>query len=345
MKARILPAFLTLLIALIAAGAIGEWIVRRLGLAPPLPEQFRNYASTPAMPYGPKPHSRASGRSFKGEFDYDYRHNAFGFRDGEHELSPPPGVRRILGLGDSFTYGVGAAFEETYLYRLEQNLNAREEKHPRVEIIKAGIPRYFPEPERILLEKLGLQFQPDLVIVGFVPNDVIDTLYGLAAVRVDASGYLALRQAVNLGSFGRRLYRRSHLCRLVLSKYVAWRNDRFEQGGRVNEDHGPHEANWKKIEAEYGKMAALVRAAGAELLIVHIPRKGPWTESHEYPARRLARWAGANGVDFLDLLPALKAAGDSGPLYYAKDGHCTPAGYAVIAEALARHIEEKSCLR
>ncbi|HOW97034.1 MAG TPA: GDSL-type esterase/lipase family protein [Kiritimatiellia bacterium] len=340
MKKRILPALLTLLIALVAAGAIGEFAVRRLGLAPPLPEQFKNYASTPAMPYGPKPHSRASGRSFKGEFEYDYRHNAFGLRDGEHELSKPPGVFRILGLGDSFTYGVGAAFEETYLHRLEQMLNTRPGDHPRVEIIKAGIPRYFPEPERILLEKLGLQFQPDLVIVGFVPNDVIDTFYGLDAVTVDPSGYLLTRQAASPGAVGRFLYKRSHLCRLVLARFMAWRNDRVENWAAVYEAGGAHEADWRRIEDEFARMAALAGSIGARLVIAHVPRKGPWTDAHDYPARRLAAWAEANGAGFVDTRPAMRAAPSAPPLYYPKDGHCTPTGYAMVAGAIARGLEE-----
>ncbi len=44
-----------------------------------------------------------------------------------------------------------------------------------MEIIKAGIPRFFPRPERLLLEHEGHTFQPDLILVGFVPNDVMDT--------------------------------------------------------------------------------------------------------------------------------------------------------------------------
>lgn len=325
---------LAVVIALSAAALAGELAVRLLGLAPPLPQQYRNYTSAPYLPFGPKPSSRMTGQSAKGEFSYDYRHNRLGFRDAEHDLAKPAGVFRILGLGDSFTYGVGAAFEETYLYRLEQQLNARPGAHPRVEVIKAGIPRFFPEPERILLENLGVQFEPDIVVVGFVPNDVIDTYYGLDAVRVDASGFLVTRQAATPGACGRLLYRRSHLCRLVLAKYTAWVNDRREDWPGVFQADGSHEADWRKIEAEFGKMADATRARGARLLILHIPRKGPWTAAQEYPARRLERWAAAHQVGFLDCLPAMREASANRVLYYARDGHCTPAGYAVIAEAL-----------
>lgn len=340
MNPRMVFKILTVAAAAAAGALAGEIAVRLLGLAPPLPEQYRNCTTTPYLAYGPRPSSRVAGRSARGEFTYDYRHNAFGFRDEEHELAKPRGVFRVLGLGDSFTYGVGAAFEETYLYRLERMLNARLGEHPRVEIIKCGVPRFFPEPERILLEKLGLQFEPDLVIVGFVPNDVIDTFYGLDAVKVDPSGYLITRQAVSPGSVGRFVYRRSHLCRLVLSKYMAWRNDRVEDWAAVYAAGGTHEADWRRIEEEFAKMAFLARSIGARMLVVHIPRKGPWSEASEYPARRLASWAEANGAGFVDTLPAMRDAMSASPLYYARDGHCTPAGYAVVAKEVARYLEE-----
>ena len=75
----------------------------------------------------------------------------------EHAYAKDESVFRILGLGDSFTYGVGADFEQTYLYLLEKMFNERAGKHPSVEIIKAGIPRYYSEPELILLNEYGQQ--------------------------------------------------------------------------------------------------------------------------------------------------------------------------------------------
>jgi len=75
--------------------------------------------ATPTLPYLPRPLSVSSGRSSTDEYDFEYRHNSVGFRDGEHAQEKADGVFRILGLGDSFTYGVAAKLEETYLYLLE----------------------------------------------------------------------------------------------------------------------------------------------------------------------------------------------------------------------------------
>jgi len=334
---------LAVLMATVVAGLIAEGALRLLALVPSISAASSNYTSSPYLAYGPKPFSHVTGKSPTGEFAYDNTCNSLGLRDEEHALQKPAGVFRILGLGDSFTYGTGAHFEESYLYLLEQSLNARPGPHPRVEIIKAGVPRFFPEPERMLLESLGRKFEPDLIIVGFLPNDVVDTYLGLDAVTVDKSGFLLTRQAAELGAFGLVLYKYSYLCRLVLAKYVSWRISREYRPDLVSpyQENGPYEATWGKIEEEYGKMAALAKVLGAELLVLHIPQQGPWTERHNYPPHRLGQWAQAKGVAFLDCLPAMKQAAPSKRLYYPQDGHCTPAGYAIIADELAKYLTEK----
>src|SRR5258708_39969473 len=53
----------------------------------------------------------------------EFRYNALRFRDAP--LGPkPPGVRRVMVLGDSFTEGQGVKEPDTYPRRLESLLNA-----------------------------------------------------------------------------------------------------------------------------------------------------------------------------------------------------------------------------
>jgi len=305
-----------------------EGLVRLFGLAPPLVEQYGNYVSDPYLPYKPKPLSIRSGRS--DEFNYEYRHNSFGIRDVEHSLQKPAEVFRILGLGDSFTYGVGAAFEETYLFRLEEMLNARTGNHPTVEIIKAGIPRYFPEPERLLLEHYGLQYEPDLILVGFLPNDVIDTTLGLEAVQLSGSGYL-VRGGASTDTIN-WLYINSHLFRIILRYYLS------STQTEVQANFQPQEADWllaeQKIASEFFGMIELAGQRGAEIVFVHIPQQGPWDVNAYGLALKLAQWSQSNNVTFIDVLPAMVEASPDQALYWEKDGHCTPDGYKVIAETI-----------
>ena len=332
---------------LLAAGglAVGllaaELLVRATSLAPSIPTGFGTFVADGSLPFIPSPLSHDSGST--AEFRYDYRHNSIGFRDSEHALAKVAGTVRVLGLGDSFTYGVGAAFDESYLARLESMLAGRPGTHAKVEVIKAGIPRYFPEAERALLERYGLQFRPDVIVVGVLPNDVVDTHFGMDAVTVDTSGYLKTREAKQLGAWGARLYRSSHLGRLVLRAYMN-RSLRIPPDREIYRSGGPFEADWLTMEREYSRMAQLADSIGARLVLVHIPQRGPWGPESDYLPARLSQWAGAHGAQFLDVLPVMRRAPNPGQLYYPADGHCTPAGYAVVADALFEYLMRERLL-
>ena len=329
-----------LAVACLVSLLLAEVLVRALGLAPPLGRQYRNFMADPDLPFRIRPNSVERGLAPSKEFRFEYRHNSQGLRDVEHAAGKPPGVFRIVAVGDSFTYGVGAAFDETYLAVMERQLNARTGAHPRVETVRAGVPRYYPETQRIWLERHGMAYQPDLVLVGFLPNDVFDTLQGLDAIAVDPSGYLKTREARALPAWITWVFRFSHVGRLAVrtALNLRHRGDAGPQWDEVYRSGGPYEPAWLNVEGELGRMAALVRAAGAKLVVLHIPQLGPWDTTRAYPARRLAAWAEAQGdVGFIDALPALQAAAAQSPtpLYFPLDGHCTSAGYRVIGDLLA----------
>ena len=99
------------------------------------------------------------------------RINNLGFRDRQdYDLAKPPGTFRILVLGDSVTFGHGSHFETTYPYLLEQRLK---EWRPATnwQVWNLGVPGYNTRQELRYLQEVGATFRPDLVIVGFYPND------------------------------------------------------------------------------------------------------------------------------------------------------------------------------
>jgi len=333
-------ALVTVLVSLSLSFLGIEVLLRLLSRPPTFPRQ--HYVRDPYLPYKPKPLGVTSGPPPSGGAPQEYRHNSFGFRDVEHAPEKGEHVFRILGLGDSFTYGSGATFEETYLYRLEAMLNGRRGEHPHVEIIKAGIPRYYPEPERILLENYGWRYSPDLILVGFLPNDVIDTYFGLNAVTLDSEGYLISREAAELGPVAEWLYKKSYVARMALRRYTDYRSAKRYQphDEDVFRENGFHEKDWRKVESEFAKMAAIAMRLHSRLVLVYIPQQGPWGEEQDYPGRRLSAWASRNGVGAVDVLPGMMRAASATrqPLYYKNDGHCTPAGYAVVAQEIFDYL-------
>lgn len=97
--------------------------------------------------------------------------NSVGFRSREVEASKPPGVVRILGLGDSIMFGWGIHDEETYLAVLERKLNRR---FPSAswETVNTAVPGYNTVMEVAVLKEKGLRYEPDLVVIHYVSNDL-----------------------------------------------------------------------------------------------------------------------------------------------------------------------------
>ncbi len=95
--------------------------------------------------------------------------NADGFRDGPFDRPKTPGVRRILVLGDSFTFGDGIADPRDRWPEVMERALA--EKGMRIEVFNAGIPGTNTAWQLDLLRTRGWRWSPDRIVVGFVPND------------------------------------------------------------------------------------------------------------------------------------------------------------------------------
>lgn len=92
----------------------------------------------------------------------------------EYPLRPPPaGVRRILVLGTSQTWGSGAArAEDVWVRRLERWLDAAAPPGERFELIDAGLPGQTAKKVREVLEDEHWErWQPELALVNLGNND------------------------------------------------------------------------------------------------------------------------------------------------------------------------------
>ena len=94
--------------------------------------------------------------------------NSKGFNDVEFNIKKAAGTTRILGIGDSFAFGI-VPYEYNYLTLIEQNL--KQSGH-NVELINMGIPSIGPREYLSLLINEGLALEPDRVLVSFfIGND------------------------------------------------------------------------------------------------------------------------------------------------------------------------------
>jgi lysophospholipase L1-like esterase len=99
------------------------------------------------------------------------RTNSLGFRDRERSLARTSQAMRIVALGDSFTWGSGVNYDETFVSLVERGLQAADS---RAEVVNLGLVGYQPEEYLSLLATHGLAYQPDLVLINFyIGNDLM----------------------------------------------------------------------------------------------------------------------------------------------------------------------------
>ena len=96
--------------------------------------------------------------------------NSNGHRDDEMPVAKPAGERRILVLGDSVAFGWGVNQGEEFTARLEVLL--RERNNQLWSVVNAGVNGYNSEQEALFFANEGIAFEPDIVLLVYVPNDV-----------------------------------------------------------------------------------------------------------------------------------------------------------------------------
>ncbi len=103
-------------------------------------------------------------------FNYNYvQLNNEGFRDKDYSITKPDGVKRIIGLGDSYTYGWGIKnINDSYLKVLEKRLN----ENGKYEVMNFGLPGRDTKGELEILKNNALKYNPDLIVIGYLPNDM-----------------------------------------------------------------------------------------------------------------------------------------------------------------------------
>jgi lysophospholipase L1-like esterase len=360
--ARIVLLSVSAALALVAA----EVAVRIVKPQPVLLVDRGLYAADSPSGYRLQPGFR--GRiSNRVEFDTQIAVNRDGLRGPE--IGPKrPGRLRVLVLGDSFAFGVGVEEAQSYPRRLEALLRGRGID---AEVLNAGVPGYGLGEEADWFERHGRQLEPDFVIVtSFLGNDFQDAAPGQPKAEV-VDGAL---QVVGERSspLSRALYYHSHL-------YVALKTSGFGGRlrrllGRPSPLDARHleselDLYRKRAEGAFDSTgAAEIDAACARLtqavgetptLLVLVPSllqvdPAEWSKAlaafRAEPARydprqpnewfaETSRWG--DSVPIVDVAPRFAAAIRGGAkVYLPIDKHLTPAGYALLAEEVAKRVEE-----
>lgn len=294
--------------------------------------------------------------------------NPEGLRGRETEPigAKEPGTFRILALGDSFTFGVGAGEEETWPARLQEILRSR---GMRAEVLNAGAPGYGIPDEAAWFERWGRPLAPDMILLTvFVGNDLQDAAPGPHPMAVNGSLVMPGEKARGLS---RWLYHHSQLFvllknsslgasfRRLLGRPEPLETRQLRQEFDLYEKGSPSAMVEQGAAATERAVAGLVAGAGrGRVLAVIIPsliqvdpsrwqtnlkRFGldPARYDPNRPNQIFGEIFDRHGIPVLDLTgPFAAAISRQQKIYYAIDQHLTPAGYALTAERVAESTEK-----
>ncbi|HWP65479.1 MAG TPA: GDSL-type esterase/lipase family protein [Candidatus Limnocylindria bacterium] len=279
------------------------------------------------------------------------RVNALGLRGPEIAPTPAPGVRRVLALGDSATFGQGLPVEQAFPAVLERELDARTGQQ--WEVVNAGVEGYNTAAELAWLERQGLALAPEIVVVGFNLNDFdhAPVLGRLGVLTSDRTQRMSPASPANWSEFylvlrwlarSAMAWLRGEPGSVVLGRPpegAFYQLDRYASALRKAYYREPTDERWQVLEESLSGLGAVTRARGIRLVIAIIPDGDQVgvAEPDLTPQRKLAALCARAGLECLDLHPAFAAHADRGPLF--RDiMHPNAAGQELIARALADRL-------
>lgn len=288
-----------------------------------------------------------SGRIERKGVVTEFRTNSLGLR--APELAPPrQGRPRIVAFGDSVTWGWGVPQGEEWISVVQRELHARAALGS-VEGVNCGVPGYGTANELALLRQLGPGLRPDLVLVGFFPNDYTDNLAGTEAFTVKDGLLFDERSAEYLReSF---LARESHLYRLVAAARGAARQRWLGVPPALPARRPFSTQEIRSAPALASELLLRMRdvsaTLGARFAVVWLPGAdlAQAAGTPNSPLQRLLQHRIEEaGVASLDLLRSVRAQPDVAGLYLQDGGHYSARGNSVVGRAVADWILEQGLL-
>lgn len=248
------------------------------------------------------------------------RTNTFGMRDAEPQPVQDRSASRIVVLGDSFTFGYRVDGESSYPSVLEVRLN-QGTPEKRFEVLNLGVSGYNTQDEALVLEHKGLEWGPDLVILGYVLNDPETKPV----------------QPLNTYFQEPAIWQRSHLARLVAKAKRGLEVMLWGRGDYYRYLHSPGQDEWDGVVTALGDIQQLTESQGIPVLVAIFPDTpmNRWSD-YRYADlhRQVAEASRERGFAVIDLLGQFSEYPARTIRVRRGDPHPSPLGHEVAAEAI-----------
>ncbi len=247
------------------------------------------------------------------------RINSRGLRDREYDYAKPANTFRILALGDSYTEGLQHSLEYVWTEQLEQQLNTRRAGID-YEVINAGLAGMGTAHEYLYFTHEGYRYDPDIVIVLVISNDIEDNSRALSPSYVYGPFYslvdnqLVLDDSFSTSSeFQRRMTvnavkQKSFLVSYLHHLYSQIRSTPAQRAATAADGAQPSPFPSVPADAIAVTQRLLVelnratQATGARLVIFNGTR-ALWDKTQ--PDALLSEVARASNIPYRDLMPLL----------------------------------------
>lgn len=230
------------------------------------------------------------------EFTSFVKFNTQGLRGPEVSIPKPAGTFRALVLGDSVVEGAQVAEDATMVGRLRTELAALAGGR-RVETVNAGVAGFGTGQQLLFLEREGLAYQPDLIVLVFtIANDPADNSLAVAQrhkLAAERRPFFVLQgSTLELQPFQappperwsglRTVLRDNSVVFTTLELWWIGKTVARAQGSVVPPQDAEHEvylnevgddwrSAWEVTEALLARVQATADAAGVPLLVVLSP--------------------------------------------------------------------------
>lgn len=349
LRSRVAPGSLALLALSTLLGMLcGEAALHTVGYTP----RFRPVPHVPPEAFLRVAVPGAGDRYIPGTRPGDWPLNRDGFVDLDDFRTPPanPRARRVLLLGDSYTQGIGVArYEDAWAERLEAGLNLRAD----TVVWNTGIAGTGPPQYLASLRECLPVLQPDIVVLGFCQNDVLESLFPLSFMLVFEDRQWIYRHAVDArgrlyGMSPETAYRRAmHAPESLPGHLAATRVGSLVFAAAagahtavLHRRHGPgrlprdaaHPAGLEAARRIVGEMRHAIAGQGAAFMVFVVPYKSdlPHPSGRHADIVAMLRGLGIDLVDVADLFT---------PEDYDHTGHWLATGQSKLAGLLQCELE------
>ena len=267
-------------------------------------------------------------------FDEDncltFHTNNFGLRGQDFNVKKDPGTKRVILLGDSFTFGEGVKLEDTFSSQLQEIINRRFDEP--VEVLNFGVSGWQTTDEINFLSGFGVKFDPDLVLIVYVLNDA------------DRAGGL------DLWNNFRRIYENRKLKHSYLLSYIYARIAQTVYGRRyvdsLLESALREKGKWDASFRQLSRGQELAKNGGFKYGILIFPFMYELTD--EYPFKpvneMILNYCKNHNIPVQDLIPAFRGYSYADLWVHESDQHPNEKGHRIAAEAMAEFILKENLL-